>query len=73
MWEFAFNFRKTRTSRRPDLRLDDKEKEILGICDMVYPQENNIVTRRDVKQKIIDRSRPNWENREQCKRDMLYL
>lgn len=51
MWEFAFNFRKTRTSRRPDLRLDDKEKEILGICDMVYPQENNIVTRRDVKQK----------------------
>lgn len=50
MWEFAFNFRKTRTSRRPDLRLDDKEKEILGICDMVYPQENKIVTRRDVKQ-----------------------
>ena len=49
VWDFEFNLRKTTTSRRPDLTLEDKEKKILWICDMACPQENNIVTKRDEK------------------------
>ena len=49
VWDFEYNSRKTTTSRRPDLTLEDKEKEILWICDMARPQENNTVTKRDEK------------------------
>ena len=49
VWDFEYNLRKTTTSRRPDLTLEDKEKEILWICDMACPQENNTVTKRDEK------------------------
>ena len=49
VWDFEFNLRKTKTSRRPNLILKDKEKKILWICDMACPQENNIVTKRDMK------------------------
>ena len=43
VWDFKFNLRKT--SRGPDLTLEDKEKKILKICDMACPQEKNIVTK----------------------------
>ena len=46
---FEFNLRKTATSRRFDLTLEDKEKKILCICDKACPQENNIVTKQDGK------------------------
>ena len=49
VWDFEFNLRKTTTSRRPDLTLEDKEKKISWICDKVCPQENIIVTKRDEK------------------------
>ena len=49
VWDFEFNLRKTTTSRRLDLTLEDKEKKILWICDMARPQEKNIVTKRDEK------------------------
>ena len=49
VWNFEFNLRKTTISRRPDLTLEDKEKRILWICDMVCPQENNNVTKQDEK------------------------
>ena len=49
VWNFEFNLRKTKISRRPDLTLEDKEKRILWICDMVCPQENNNVTKQDEK------------------------
>ena len=42
VWDFEFNSRKTATSRRPDMTLEDREKKILWICDMACPQENNI-------------------------------
>ena len=50
VWDFEFSLRKTRTSRRHDLTLGDKEKKIVWVCDMVCPQENNIVTKQDEKQ-----------------------
>ena len=50
VWDFEFNLRKTTTSRRPVLTLEDKEKNMLWILDMACPQENNIVTKRDEKQ-----------------------
>ena len=46
---FEFNLRKTATSRRLDLTLEDKEKKILWICDKACPQENNIVIKQDGK------------------------
>ena len=49
VWYFEFNLRKTTTSRRLDLTLEDKEKQIFWICDMACPQENNIVTKLDEK------------------------
>ena len=49
MWDFEFNLRKTTASRRLNLTLEDKEKQIFWICDMACPQENNIVTKRDEK------------------------
>ena len=49
VWDFEFNLRKTATSRRPDLTLEDKEKKILWICDMARPQENRTVTKRGEK------------------------
>ena len=49
VWDFELNLRKTTTSRRLDLTLEDKEKKISWICDMACPQENNIMTKRDEK------------------------
>ena len=46
--------RKTITSRRPDLILEEKEKKNIWICDMTCPQENNIDT------KIIEKKKPNY-------------
>ena len=42
VWDFEFNLRKTTTSRRPDLILEEKQTKIIWICDMTCPQENNI-------------------------------
>ena len=40
------NSRKTNTSRRLDLILEDKESKKIWICDMTYPQQQNIVAKR---------------------------
>ena len=44
LWDFEFNLRKTTTSRRPDLILEEEKKKI-WICDMACPQ-HNIETKR---------------------------
>ena len=45
-WDFQFRLRKTTTSRRPDLILETKEdRKILG-CDIAFPQQQNIHTKR---------------------------
>ena len=49
VWDFEFNLRKTTTSRRLGLILEDKQKKILWICDTASPQENYIVTKRAEK------------------------
>ena len=46
LWDFEFNLRKTTTSRRPDLILEEKEKKKIWICDMACPQQHNIETKR---------------------------
>ena len=42
VWDFEFNLRKTNTSRRPDLILEDKAWKKIWICDMACPQKQNI-------------------------------
>ena len=49
VWDFEFNLRKTSTSRRPDLILEDKEKKKIWICDMTCPQQLNIEIKRTEK------------------------
>ena len=49
VWDFEFNLRKTTTSRRPDLILEDKEKSKIWICDMTCPQQVNIAAKRHEK------------------------
>jgi len=44
--DFEFNLRKTTTSWRPDLILEDKERKKTWICDMTCPQQRNIETKR---------------------------
>ena len=46
VWDFEFNLRKTTTSRRPDLMLEEKQTKTIWICDMVCPQENNTEKKR---------------------------
>ena len=46
VWDFKFNLRKTTTFRRPDLMLEEKQTNTIWICDMAYPQENNIEKKR---------------------------
>ena len=48
VWDFEFNLRKTTTSRRPDLVLEDKEKKKIWICDMAC-QQANIAAKRNEK------------------------
>ena len=49
VWDFEFNLRKTTTSRRPDLVLEDKEKKKIWICDMACSQQANIAAKRNEK------------------------
>ena len=49
VWDFEFNLRKTTTSRRPDLVLEDKERNKIWICDMACPQQANIAAKRNKK------------------------
>ena len=56
-----------------DLTLEENEKKILRICDMACPQENNIVTKRDKRERSRDGSRSNQENREKSTRYILYF
>ena len=42
VWDFEFSLRKTATSRRPDLMLEEKQAKTIWICDMACPQKNNI-------------------------------
>ena len=51
VWDLEFNLRKTATSRRPDLILEEKEKKNIWICNMACPQENNIEKKRIEKKK----------------------
>ena len=46
VWDFEFNLRKTTTSRRPDLMLEEKQAKTIWICDMACPQVNNIEKKR---------------------------
>ena len=46
VWDFEFNLRKTITSRRSDLMLEEKQAKIIWICDMACPQENIIEKER---------------------------
>ena len=48
-WDFEFHLRKTTTSRRADLTLEDKQKKTIWICDMACPQERNIETKMNDK------------------------
>ena len=51
VWGWEFNLRKTTTSRRPDLILEEKGKKNIWICDMACTQENNIEKKR-IEKKI---------------------
>ena len=44
--DFGFHLRKTTTTRRPDLTLEDKAKKKIWICDMASPQQRNIEAKR---------------------------
>ena len=46
VWDFEFNLRKTNTSGRPDLILEDKESKKIWICDMACLQQQNIEAKR---------------------------
>ena len=46
VWDIEFNLRKTTTSRRPDLMLEEKQTKTIWIRDMVCPQENNTEKKR---------------------------
>ena len=47
--DFEFHLRKTTTSRRPELMLEDKQKITIWICDMACLQERNIETKMNDK------------------------
>ena len=49
VWDFEFNLRKTTTSRRPDMVLEDKERNKIWICDMTCLQQANIAAKRNEK------------------------
>jgi hypothetical protein len=49
VWDFEFKLRKTTTSRRPDLILEDKRGRKIWICDMACPQQQNIKAKRQEK------------------------
>ena len=46
IWDFDFNLRKTTTSKRPDLMLEEKQTKTVWICDMVCTQKKNIENKR---------------------------
>ena len=46
VWDFEFNLRKTNSSRRPDVILEDKKSKKIWICDMACPQQQNIEAKR---------------------------
>ena len=46
VWDFEFNLKKTTTSRRPTLILEEKQTKTIWICDIACPQENNIEKKR---------------------------
>jgi len=45
VWDFEFNLRKTTTSGRPNLILEDKERKKIWIYDMVICARNNGTSR----------------------------
>ena len=46
LWDWEYRMRTTCTSRRPDLTLEDNEKNEIYIVDMACPSENNKVNKR---------------------------
>ena len=49
VWDFEFHLRKTTIARRPDLILELKTDRKIWICDMAWPQQNNIGSKRTEK------------------------
>ena len=49
VWDFEFHLRKTTTAGRPDLILELKIDKKIWICDMMFPQQNNIGAKRTEK------------------------
>ena len=49
VWNFEFHLRKTTTTRRPDLILEQKEMKQIWICGMACPQQQNLETKRTEK------------------------
>ena len=64
LWDFEFNLRKTTTSRRSDLILEEKEKKKIWICDMACPQQHNIETKR--LEKLTKSRQLAFKMRERC-------
>ena len=46
VWDFEFKLRKTTTTRRPDLTIEDKETKKIWIFDMACLQQQNLETIR---------------------------
>ena len=46
IWDFDFNLRKTTTSKRPDLMLEEKQTKNVWICNMVCTQKKNTENKR---------------------------
>ena len=42
VWDFEYHLKKTTTYRRPDLTLEDKETNMIWLCNMACPQEVGI-------------------------------
>ena len=54
VWDFEFNLRKTNTSRRPDLILEDKESKKIWICGMksVMVELSNVLNKNELAKQV---------------------
>ena len=53
IWDFEFKLRKTKTSRRPHLILEEKDEKKIWICEMACPQQRSLEKKRDIFSKCI--------------------
>ena len=49
VWDFEFHLRKSTTARRPDLILELKSYKKIWICNVAWPQQNNIGAKKAEK------------------------